>query len=134
MAREERDYSHRSLIDKLGVKREHRICLRGALSRTFVDALSAEVEHRPATNARGRYDLIFLQVDAPEDLRTIATLAAHLEPAGALWIVHPKGKGASPSDGEVRAAGLNAGLVDNKISAYTDTHTVTRYVIPKARR
>ena len=134
MAREERDYSHRSLIDKLGVKREHRVCLRGSLSPEFVDGLTAVLESRPANSARGYYDLIFLQIDAPKDLRSISSLAEHLEPAGGLWIIHPKGKGASPGDAEVRAAGIAAGLVDNKISAYNDTHTATRYVIPKARR
>jgi hypothetical protein len=49
-------------------------------------------------------------------------------------VIHPKGRGASPSDGEVRSAGIAAGLVDNKISAYSDTHTATRYVIPVAKR
>ena len=29
---------------------------------------------------------------------------------------------------------IAAGLVDNKISAYTDSHTATRFVIPVARR
>jgi hypothetical protein len=134
MAREERDYSHRSLLDKLGVKAEHRVCLRGSLSRELVDGLSAALENAPSTAMRRRYDLIFLQVDEPADLRAILSLREHLEPAGGLWIIHPKGKGASPSDAEVRAAGIAAGLVDNKISAYNGTHTATRYVIPKARR
>ncbi len=61
-------------------------------------------------------------------LEKIARAAEHLEPAGVLWIIHPKGKGASPHDSEVRSAGLAAGLVDNKISAYDETHTATRYV------
>ena len=70
----------------------------------------------------------------PPDLRRIARAAAHLRPNGALWVFHPKGRGASPTDGEVRAAGIAAGLVDNKISAYTDSHTATRFVIPIAKR
>ena len=134
MAREERDYSHRTLIDKLGIKREHRVCLRGNFSRDFVDGIASALDRPPAKAAQGRFDLIFLQVDAPCDLHAIASLATHLESAGGLWIVHPKGKGASPTDAEVRAAGLAAGLVDNKISAYNETHTATRYVIPKDRR
>ncbi len=134
MAREERDYSHRSLIDKLGVKREHRVCLSGNHSRDFVTEVAASLDQRPATTAQGQFDLIFLHVDAPRDLEAIPSLATHLEASGGLWIVHPKGKGASPSDAEVRAAGIAAGLVDNKISAYNETHTATRYVIPKARR
>ncbi len=134
MAREERDYSHRTLLEKLGVKRQHRVCLRGNLSQDFIDDVFAAVDRRPMTAMRGRYDLIFLHVDAPRDLQTIPSLAAHLEATGGLWILHPKGKGASPTDAEVRAAGVNAGLVDNKISAYNETHTATRYVIPKTQR
>ncbi|MBV8067185.1 MAG: DUF3052 family protein, partial [Candidatus Eremiobacteraeota bacterium] len=64
----------------------------------------------------------------------LANAAEHLEPNGALWVFHPKGKGASPTDADVRQAGLAAGLVDNKISAYTDSHTATRFVIPVAKR
>ncbi len=37
-------------------------------------------------------------------------------------------------DAEVRAVYLACGLVDNKISAYGETHTATRCVIPLAKR
>ncbi|HEX8805501.1 MAG TPA: hypothetical protein VF741_01080 [Candidatus Aquilonibacter sp.] len=130
----ERDYSHRSLIDKLGVKREHRVCLRGVSDPAFVKLVTASVDRAPVRAARGKYDVIILEVNAPKDLDHIDVLAEHLEPSGGLWILHPKGKGASPHDGEVRATGLAAGLVDNKICAYSATHTATRYVIPRAKR
>lgn len=130
----ERSYSHRSLIDKLGIKREHRVCLRGVRNPPFIKLVTASVATPPARAARGTYDIIILEVNAAKDLAHIATLAEHLEPNGGLWIVHPKGKGASPHDAQVRSAGIAAGLVDNKISAYSDTHTATRYVIPRARR
>jgi hypothetical protein len=83
---------------------------------------------------RTHYDMIFVRVDAPKELARLARGATHLEPSGALWVFHPKGRGALPTDAEVRAAGLAAGLVDNKISAYTDSHTATRFVVPIARR
>lgn len=111
-------------MQKLGVKPEHRIYLRN------VDDLDVESER----TLRGEFDLIFLKVNAPRDLDAIEQLAKHLKPAGALWIIHPKGKGANPKDAEVRACGLSAGLVDNKVSAYSDTHTASRYVIPVAKR
>ena len=132
--RTERDYSHRSLFDKLGVRQESRVALVGAHDEAFAGELDAILNKPAAVRPRGLYNLIFLRVDAPRDLARITALAKHLEPNGALWIVHPKGRGASPSDAEVRAAGLAAGLVDNKISAYSDTHTATRYVIPLTRR
>ena len=134
MAREERDYSHRTLADKLGVKPGARICVRGSFDEGFVTMLAGASERAPSRAVRGRYDLIFLFVGKTADLHAISALAKALEPAGGLWIVHPKGKGASPSDAQVRAAGLAADLVDNKISAFSETHTATRYVIPKAKR
>jgi hypothetical protein len=130
----ERDYSHRSLFDKLGVTAEAHVALIGRHDATFVAALNERLAKSASQALRTTYDLIFLRVDVPRDLDSIDRIAARLRPAGALWIFHPKGRGASPSDSEVRSAGLAAGVVDNKISAYSDSHTATRYVIPVARR
>jgi hypothetical protein len=130
----ERDYSHRTLIEKLGIKPDHRVCLRGISDVAFTNLVTSSVDTTPAQSARGRYDIIIAEVNAPKDLASIRALAEHLEPSAGLWILHPKGKGASPNDADVRAAGLAAGLVDNKVSAYSGTHTAIRFVIPRERR
>src|SRR5579862_2118037 len=132
--RKERDYSGRSLFEKLGVFAEAEVALAGRHDDGFVDALNTRLAKAASATMRGRYDYIFLRIDAPRDLARLAAAASHLKPAGALWVFRPKGRGASPADAQVRAAGIAAGLVDNKISAYTDSHTATRYVIPRARR
>jgi len=129
----ERDYSHRSLVDKLGIKPEHRVYARG-ISEPFLRGIAKVLNQPVSLRLSGTFDLLFVHIDAPGDLAAVEKLALHLKPAGGLWLFHPKGKGASPSDSEVRAAGLAAGLVDNKICAYSDTHTATRYVIPRAKR
>ena len=134
MPSNDRDYSHRSLIDKLGIKREHRVCLRGVTDDGFTKLVRSSVDAPPVRTARGRYDVIVLEVNRPQDIAHIAKLAEHLVPNGGLWVLHPKGKGASPNAAHVRAAGLDAGLVDNKICAFSDTHTAMRFVIPVARR
>jgi predicted O-methyltransferase YrrM len=100
----------------------------------FTSNLNEALQRRSSPSLRGKYDLIFLQIDHPQDLELVANAAEHLQPAGGLWVFHPKGKGASPSDSQVRACGLAAGLVDNKICAYNATHTATRYVIPRSAR
>ena len=124
----ERDYSHRSLIEKLGVRPDHRVCAIDVTAAEFLTLLENAVEQATARALHGKYDIVFLQIDGVRALEKIARAADHLEPTGVLWIIHPKGKGASPPDSEVRAAGLATGLVDNKISAYNETHTATRYV------
>ena len=132
--RKERDYSGRSLFEKLGIFGEAQVALAGRHDQGFVDRLDTQLAKAAVTTMRGRYDLIFLRIDAPRDLARFATAASRLKPTGALWAFHPKGRGASPTDAEVRAAGIAAGLVDNKISAYTESHTATRFVIPLSRR
>jgi hypothetical protein len=130
----ERDYSSRSLFEKLGVTAQSHVALVGPHDDSFVLGLNEGLAKAASEALRTSYDIIFVRVDAPRDLARIERAAAHLLPNGSLWIFHPKGRGASPSDGEVRAAGIAAGLVDNKISAYTDSHTATRFVIPLAQR
>jgi hypothetical protein len=128
------DYSHRSLFEKLGVRADAHVAAHGAQDSEFLMRLNEQLAKAASASLRARYDLIFVKVDAPRDIARIARAAEHLRPNGALWVFHPKGRGARPNAGEVRAAGLAAGLVDNKICAYTDTHTALRFVIPLARR
>jgi hypothetical protein len=132
--RVERDYSGRSLLEKLGIFAEAHAALVGPHDEAFVTGLNEALAKSASQALRTCYDLIFVRVDAPRDLARIKRAAAHLEPNGSLWVFHPKGRGGSPTDAEVRSAGIGAGLVDNKISAYTDSHTATRFVIPVAKR
>ncbi len=134
MSQADRDYSHRTLFDKLGVTAEAHVAICGAHDAWFAGDLNARLAKAASQLLRTQYDLIFLRVDAPADLARIAKAAPHLKPNGSLWVIHPKGRGANPPDAAVRAAGIAAGLVDNKISAYSDTHAATRFVIPVAKR
>jgi predicted O-methyltransferase YrrM len=130
----ERDYSGRSLFEKLGVGPHSHVALVGRHDDAFTTALDERLAKAASQTLRTHYDLIFVRIDAPRDLAHLARAAEHLRPNGAVWVFHPKGRGASPTDGDVRSAGITAGLVDNKISAYTDSHTATRFVIPRAKR
>ncbi len=130
----ERDYSGRTLFEKLGVVSHAHVALVGRHEETFKTDLNARLAKGASQALRTRYDLIIVRVDAPRDLARIARAAAHLESAGALWVFHPKGRDARPTEAEVRSSGIAAGLVDNKISAYSESHTATRFVIPLALR
>jgi len=128
------DYSGPSLFDKLGVVAQAHVALVGRHDEAFTTALNARLAKAASEALRTRYDLIFVRIDVPRDLERLKRAAAHLKPVGALWAFHPKGSAAAPSAAQVRACGIAAGLVDNKISAYTETHTATRFVIPVSRR
>lgn len=130
----ERDYSHRSLFEKLGLRSEMHVAVCGIHDEAFLLELNARLAMSASTSLRGKYDMIFVQIDGPANLERIARAGAHLRPNGAVWVFHPKGRGASPPDAQVRAAGIAAGLVDNKICALDDTHTSTKFVIPLTKR
>jgi hypothetical protein len=66
-------------------------------------------------------------------------LEKRLTPSGSLWVVFPKKPFVKElsfpfSWSDVQQAGLSAGLVDNKIAAFSPRLTSIRFVIPVARR
>ena len=66
-------------------------------------------------------------------------LEKRLTPSGSLWVVFPKKPFLSELEfpfgwSDVQKAGLSAGLVDNKIAAFSARLTSIRFVIPVARR
>lgn len=130
----ERDYSGRSLFEKLGVFPDAHVALVGRHDEAFVAALDARLAKAASQALRTNYDMIFVRVDSPSDLARIGRATPHLKPNGALWVFHPKGRAANPTDSQVRGCGLAAGLVDNKVSAYTGSHAATRFVVPVAKR
>jgi Protein of unknown function (DUF3052) len=79
-------------------------------------------------------DLVFLAADATDELAVLASLRSRIRPNGAIWVVSRKGRAATIRDVEVIAAAREAGLVDNKVASFSDTHTSLRLVIPVADR
>jgi hypothetical protein len=122
------------LLAKLGIKRGMRVCLRGPLEADFVRDVATLLDDAPATTLRGRFAAIVARLDAPAELATLATLRAHLEPAGMLWLIAPKGKSSPVPEAVLRQAYLAQGLVDVKVAAFSPTHTAVKVVIPVAQR
>ena len=122
-----------SRADKLGVKPGLSVRLVGQFDAGFLDDLRS-VEIAPASaNAKVKADLIFLAAENGQALDRIPKLAATLKPAGARWVVYPKGVQVI-REIEVLSAGRSAGLKDTKVAAFSPTHTALRFVIPVAAR
>ncbi len=119
----------KSRLEKIGVRRDERVCVRGITDEAFLDELRGALANAPSTSLRGSFDVVFLGVAGPDDLREIARCRKHLEPAGALWIVHPKGRASAVSESAVRAALHGAGLFDAKVVAFSATRTATKAAI-----
>jgi hypothetical protein len=129
----ERDFSSRSLVEKLGVKPESRVSLLGMDDVGFLEELRAAGADLAVGRRRKQSDLIFLGVESMRDLGKIRGLEPSMASDGAVWVVYPKGR-KDLRETDVIAAGVAAGLVDNKVVRFSDTHTALRFVIPVARR
>jgi hypothetical protein len=115
------------ITETMGIHPIHRVCLRGITNPIFAAMVVASVDYPPSKTLGGRFDVIVHQVNALDDLAEIPQAAKHLEPAGTLWIVHPSGDDATPSETEVRAACFAADLVLRKRCDYSVTHTASGY-------
>lgn len=129
----ERDYSHRLLIDKLGVKPGQRVAVLGVEGAEFLMGLAARVpEYSRGERIKGA-DLIFFSAEAREDLSQLKSLVKWISKSGAIWVVYPKGQN-HIREIDVINAGKSAGLTDNKVCRFSETHTALRFVIPVSMR
>jgi hypothetical protein len=110
-------------LEKLGVKPGIAIAVEGDLEAEFLREIGDVVE------AKVKADLVFFAAQKTADLARIAKLKARLNPRGALWVVYPKGVTAI-REIEVIEAGRAAGLKDNKVAAFSSTHTALRFALP----
>ena len=129
----ERDYSHRLLADKLGIKAGQRISVMGVESAELLVELAARVPEYSRGEMLKDADLIFFSAEAIEDLNRLGSLAKAIQPNGAIWVVYPKGQ-KHIREIDVIAAAKSADLVDNKVCSFSPTHTALRLCIPVANR
>jgi hypothetical protein len=129
----ERDYSHRLLIDKLGVKPGQRVAVLGVESAEFLTDLTARVPEYSRGKRIADADLVFFSAEARGDLLRLESLGRSIKKNGAVWVVYPKGQ-THIREIDVIQAGKDAGLTDNKVCSFSVTHTALRFVIPVAKR
>jgi hypothetical protein len=129
----ERDYSHRLLIDKLGVKPGQRIAVLGVESAEFLADLAARVPDYSRGERIEDANLIFFSAESREDLTRLKSLARSVVKDGAIWIVYPKGT-THLREIDVINAGRSARLTDNKVCRFSGTHTALRFAVPVDER
>jgi hypothetical protein len=124
------------VLDKLGVRPGMRIAIVGAVDPdgTFRAQLADRTSDVTVGRPKADTDLVFLAADSHAELAGLPALRARIRPAGAIWVVSRKGRAATLRDIEVMAVARDAGLVDNKVVAFSPTHTSIRLVIPVALR
>jgi len=119
-------------IDKLGVKTGMRVVVVGVDDGAFTGEIEERAGEVHAKLGAG-CDLVFLGVAARRDLARLAACKRSIRPAGAIWVIRPKG---SPdvTEADVRTAAKEAGLVDVKVARFSETHTAEKLVVPVAAR
>lgn len=131
MSPAERDYSHRSRLDKLGVRRGSSVLLSGLADPEFeaeLQAGGAQLGGEPP------FDLVFVRLEQVSDLDQLSQLRRLVQAAGAIWVVRTKGNSRSMRETDIIHAAKRFGLVDNKIASFSDSLSAMRLVIPVAAR
>jgi hypothetical protein len=128
-------YSGTPLPKKLGIKPDHLVALIDAplgFDVTLGDLPIGVAVYSDSAN-RLPIDVIVLFTKSEKKLRKkFKVVAKRLAPAGGLWIAWPKrasGVATDLTENAVRAIGLEAGLVDNKVCAVDDIWSGLRFVI-----
>lgn len=132
-------YSGSPLPKKLGIKPGARV----GLIRP-PDDFAETLGELPAGAAAGPFgpgrpfDVVLCFCRTSKELtRDLPRLPARLDAAGGLWIAWPKrssGVATDLGEAEVRARGLDTGLVDNKVCAIDDMWSGLRFVVRVADR
>jgi len=123
----------RSRMDKLGVKPGMRVSVLGVSEKLFWKELEERVENASDGKLQKDSDLIFFQVEDAAQLKRLRELQGSIVPAGAVWVVWPKGRPQMKED-HVRTVAPAADLVDVKVCAFSETLSALKLMIPRAKR
>jgi len=120
--------STRPLLDKLGLKPGAKVAVVGLDDASFLKLLRSRTQDIVRSKPRTPCDIVFLAANETRDLERLKEVKSWIEPNGAIWVVRPKGGRSALRDTDLIDAGLAAGLVDNKIASFSDTHGAMRFV------
>ena len=120
--------STRPLLDKLGVRPGSKVAIVNLDDQAFTRLVRERTGDIVTGKPREKVDLVFMGADDEVDLRKLNEVKRWIEPNGAIWVVRPKGGRSALRDTDLIDAGLAAGLVDNKIASFSDTHGAMRFV------
>jgi hypothetical protein len=135
---QERDYSHRDVLDKLGIKPGYALAFGESPAPIDPELCSRALERvGRAKAADGEpVDVVLVGADASTDVeRVLKQWRQRIDQAGGIWLLTPKrGQPGYVDQRELILAGTNSGVVDNKTCSVTDTHSGMRFVIRKVDR
>ncbi len=134
----ERDYSHRDVLDKLGIKPGHAVTF-GSTMRYVDDLLRDRILERigrPFAEEDELCDVVLTDVDKQSDaVAELTRWQSRLKPNGGIWLLTRKrGQLGYVDQRELIAAGIRSGVVDNKVCSVSNTISAMRFVIRRVDR
>jgi len=134
MAHEERDYSHRTAVQKLGVKPEQRVEITGDVG----SGLRRDVKQAVGRGLvkSGELDGAIVSVDSEEEAKeALVRYRARLRDTGYLWMITRKrGHESYLNQMALVPHAKRLGLIDNKTCSIDEDRSGIRFVVPRALR
>lgn len=135
----DKDYSHRDILDKLGLKPGHAVRVVGGGDRALLARVREKVGRGLVRG--GLADVVlYWPRTAAEITPTLAELRVAIVEQGGIWVFTAKRDQRSASgmgylnQSDLIPLGLAAGLVDNKTCSATEAESAMRFVIRKRDR
>jgi ligand-binding sensor domain-containing protein len=132
----EKDYSHRDVTDKLGLKPGFVVRAVGKGNKDLLARAREKIGRAVSRSAKTPADVIlYWPKSAAEIIGTLVELKTAIVPNGGIWVVTAKrGLPGHINQDSIIPLGLAAGLVDNKICSLSDEESAMRFVIRKSER
>jgi DUF3052 family protein len=131
---QERDYSHRSSVQKLGVKPDERVEIAGDVG----PALRRDVKEKLGRGLvrSGELDGAIVLVESLEEGKEVLVRYRHrLRDSGYLWILTRKrGHERYLNQMTLVPNAKRIGLIDNKTCSIDEDRSAIRFVVPRALR
>ncbi len=138
MPQAERDYSHRDVVDKLGIRPGDALAFDRAPLPVDADLRARALAKAGRDEAADDepVDVVLIGADASTHVEEVLERwRTRIDPAGGIWLLTPKrGQPGYVDQRELILAGPAAGVVDNKTCSVSDTVSGIRFVIRKKDR
>jgi hypothetical protein len=134
MAHEERDYSHRTAVQKLGIKPEQRVEVTGDVGSSLRRDVKQAVGRGLVKS--GELDGAIVLVESEDEAKeALVRYRARLRDTGYLWVITRKrGHESYLNQMALVPHAKRLGLIDNKTCSIDDDRSGIRFVVPRALR
>jgi Protein of unknown function (DUF3052) len=128
------DYSHRSVVQKLGVKRDERVEIVGDVGAGLRRDVKAVLGRGLVRSGELDGAIVMVQsLDEAEE--AFDSYRPRLRDTGYLWLITPKrGQEGYVNQMALVPGGKRRGLIDNKTCSIDEDRSGIRFVVPRALR